>query len=202
MKTAFVTGATRKTGRAIAIALSRSGWRVLALGRDRSILEALRADHGIEPLAMDLTDRDEMRAIMVNQHIDALVIATMRWPDTKPYVEYTEAEIDMAMEVNLAAALHLTRNVLPVMAARKSGAMVFVGPGKTPMRSTVQTTAEAAMTAFAAALAAEYAESGLIIQCLDRDGQQPNETATRVVQMLDILPQHHPSRPATVETIY
>lgn len=57
MTKALVTGATRAPGRAIATMLANKGWNVHALGRDRITLDEMRGEHGIVPLAMDLTDR-------------------------------------------------------------------------------------------------------------------------------------------------
>ena len=54
---ALVTGATSGIGRAIALALARDGYPVLALGRNATALADLaRAAPSIEPLALDLAD--------------------------------------------------------------------------------------------------------------------------------------------------
>jgi len=59
MKTLLITGASSGIGRATALAAARSGWKVVACGRDTARLDGLRSDAPeIETLAFDVSDRD------------------------------------------------------------------------------------------------------------------------------------------------
>jgi len=75
MTKALVTGATRAPGRLIATTLAKGGWEVHALGRDRVVLEEKRGDHGIAPMAMDLTDRDYVRFVVEGMEPEAVIRA-------------------------------------------------------------------------------------------------------------------------------
>lgn len=163
MPTALVTGATRGAGRAIAVALARAGWQVCALGRDRRALEDLRADHGITPYAMDLTDRDELRALAQDVTPQALIHAALRWPGAERFEDLAEAEIDMALEVNLNAMMHLTRAMLPSMRAARSGAIRVVTPLPGHAASAVESAVTGAVIAFARSLDAELAPHGISV---------------------------------------
>jgi len=183
MKTAFVTGATRGVGRAIAQTLAVAGWRVFALGRDRRVLAGLRADFGIEPLAIDITDRAELRGLIDDLRIDALVHGALRWPEARGFLDQAEADIDMVLEVNLSTTLHLTRMVLPAMLAAQGGAVLMLAEdagltGPDFSRATVS----GALAGFCAALEAEFADGGVSFDCLPVAGP---ETASAAVHLLE-----------------
>lgn len=149
MKKALVTGATRVAGCAIAIALAEFGWQTYARGRDESVLEELRAVFGIQLLAMDLTDRDDLRAIASNMKLDAVVHAALRWPHEGLFVETEETEIDMALEVNLSATLHLTHAILPSIIANGHGDIVLVSLSVDSGRCLVRDAIGAAISTYA-----------------------------------------------------
>lgn len=157
MGSVIVTGATRGAGKAIAIGLVRAGWTVLAVGRDRRALDELRADHGIVPFAFDLTDRDEMRTLVAQIKPDAVVHAAMRWPDQPSFRDAAEAEIDMALEVNLSATLHLTRALLPGLLAAERGAIILVLPAIDTRSPLIERVVSGAAEAFVNGLRHELA---------------------------------------------
>ena len=116
MCSALVTGATRGIGRAIAAGLADAGWTVHAMGRDRSVLEDLRAGHGVMPLALDLTDRESCAETVRSLGVDTLVHTAFRWPQSDTLTGADETDLDTALEVNLSATLHIVRALLPNMA--------------------------------------------------------------------------------------
>ncbi|QRI66386.1 SDR family oxidoreductase (plasmid) [Shinella sp. PSBB067] len=166
MTKALVTGATRAPGRAIATTLAKEGWEVHALGRDRIALDDMRAGHGIVPLAMDLTDRDYVRLTVEGMEPDVVVHAALRWPQETRFLGLAEADIDMALEVNLSATLHVTRAVLPAMTERGHGAFVMLVPDECEAKSALERTAAGAIDGFARALADEVRGSGVFVHAL------------------------------------
>jgi NADP-dependent 3-hydroxy acid dehydrogenase YdfG len=184
MNTAVVTGATRGAGRAVAARLTREGWRVLALGRDPRAVEELRADFGVEPMAIDLTDRSEMRALAENFSIDALIHAALRWPAGKAFCDLREADIDMTLEVNLSVALHLTHVVLPQMLAARRGAIVFVAQDRDPAAGIAEATIGGALAAFSTALRNEMSGEGVGIEFLHVAGPSYEGAAENVARLV------------------
>jgi NADP-dependent 3-hydroxy acid dehydrogenase YdfG len=126
-RTALVTGATSGIGRAVAIALARAGMSVLAIGRDRHALDALQAECGAKPYAVDVRDRESLSAMMSDQAIDVLVSNAGVLPTRDPFQAIDPAAIDVMIETNFAAPIHLARLALPRMVEQEFGHLFFIG---------------------------------------------------------------------------
>lgn len=164
MNTALVTGATSGIGLAIAIGLRAQGLRVLALGRNRNVLEKLAAEHGIEGLARDVTDHDGLAQALQNRAIDVLVNNAGWLPPLGPFQESSFADAEKAIAINLTAVMHLTRLVVPGMCARRSGHVFFTGStaGHAPFANLAAYSAtKAAISGFAASLRLDLAPHGV-----------------------------------------
>lgn len=166
MSKALVTGATRGPGRAIATALVTAGYETYALGRDRVILEELRGDFGVMPMAIDLTDREALRMVVDGMQPDIVVHAALRWPESGHFSQLGEADIDMALEVNISATLHVTRSVLPAMRERGRGAVLLVLPNVGAEATLLERTVAGAGGAFVDALGRELAGSGTLVRAI------------------------------------
>ncbi len=184
MMKALVTGATRAPGRAIATTLAKDGWDVHALGRDRVALEEMRGEHGIVPLAMDLTDRDYVRFVVEAMEPEAVVHAALRWPRETRFLDLAEADIDMALEVNLSATLHVTRAILPSMVERGRGAFIMLSPGESEAKSAIERTAAAAIDGLARALADEVSGSGVCVHRLPAGRPPFQQLGSQVLGLL------------------
>ena len=135
MPAALVTGATEGIGRATALALGRTGWRVGVCARTPSTLEELvselrRAGVDAAGAAGDVgIEADARRIARTVQDgigpVDVLVnnagIAVF-----KPFLEQSLEEWDRTMATNVRSLYLMTREVLPGMLERKHGAVVNV----------------------------------------------------------------------------
>ncbi|MBL4930164.1 SDR family oxidoreductase [Fuscibacter oryzae] len=165
MKTALITGATSGIGRAMALALHKAGYGVLALGRSQDALAELRAvAPGISTVAVDVTDRDALAAALGAWQIDVLVNNAGVMPQPGSFDTMSLEDIDRTVLVNLQAVLWLTRAVVPQMRQRQAGHIVFTGssaahaPGA---NFAVYAATKAAIAAFAAGLRGDVAASGI-----------------------------------------
>ena len=165
MATVFITGATSGIGRAMAVALSDAGYQVLAAGRSEAALKALQAERpGITPIAVDITDRDALEAVVTDLDIDVLINNAGMMPALGNFAEMKFADIDTTLEVNLSAAIILTRLVVPKMRERQSGHIIFTGSSAGHAAApnvAVYAATKAAIAGFAAALRADLSPSGI-----------------------------------------
>lgn len=128
MGAALVTGASSGIGLAIALELAQSGRKVFAIARGTRGLNALRTAHAaITPIALDVTDREAVEATLDGLEIDVLVNNAGMMPPLGNFADMAMADIDTALEVNLSAAIALTRLVVPQMRARGRGDILFTG---------------------------------------------------------------------------
>ncbi|MFB8114211.1 oxidoreductase [[Kitasatospora] papulosa] len=128
-KTALVTGASSGIGEATALKLQNLGYTVYGAARRTDRLEKL-AEHGIHPLAMDVTVEDSMRTgiekiVAETGEIDVLAnIAGYGSYGALEDVPLDEARYQF--EVNVFGAIRLTQLVLPHMRTRQAGTVVNV----------------------------------------------------------------------------
>ena len=181
---ALVTGATRGPGRAMATALARAGWEVHALGRDRVVLEEMRCEQGIIPMAVDLTDRDFVRNVVDGMNLDLLIHAAQRWPAQARFLEIAEADIDMALEVNLSAMLHLSRTVMLSMIGRGRGMVLVAAPRYEEAGSVIERSVAAAARDFALSVSTELAGTGVSVEHLPLGSAPFDGLAERLLELV------------------
>jgi NADP-dependent 3-hydroxy acid dehydrogenase YdfG len=133
---AVVTGASSGIGAATARELARRGAKVVLAARRAGELQlqvrAIEAAGGAAlAVPTDVTDAAQVRRLVARARetfgqIDVLVNnAGALW--LKRLTKTSAAEIDDVVETNLLGAILLTREVLPEMLARRSGAIIAVG---------------------------------------------------------------------------
>ncbi len=125
-KTCLVTGASRGIGRAVALELSRRGWKVYGSGRSIDGEE----DLGFTPIVMDVTDPESVKAgveLILGEfgRLDAAV--NNAGVSHCGSVEDTPVEVARRVfETNYFGLLNVTRAVLPIMRERGSGTIANV----------------------------------------------------------------------------
>lgn len=163
--TAFVTGATSGIGRAIALGLAEAGYEVYAVGRNQAALQELRtARGGITPIAVDVTDREALESVIADLKIDVLVNNAGMMPPLGNFADMKISDIDATLEVNLSAAILLTRLVVPQMRERQSGHIIFTGSSAAHTaypNVAVYSATKAAIAGFAASLRADLSQYGI-----------------------------------------
>ena len=154
VKVALVTGASRGIGRCAALALAERGWDVVITGRtvhegdarergvtipgslDTTASEIEERGRRALPIAMDIMDRDAIRAgfdriVAEWGRIDALVNnAPYSGPGTEARIlDIEPATATRVVEADYVNQLFLTQLVLPGMLERGSGTIVDLGSG-------------------------------------------------------------------------
>ena len=124
-KTALVTGASSGIGAAVVERLSKEGLKVHALARSADKLADLATRTGCIPHAIDVSDLRSITAL--TQEVDFDVLVNNAGVDRPGSILAADAEgIDLLVDVNLRAVLHLCRLVVPGMAARDRGHVVNI----------------------------------------------------------------------------
>jgi NAD(P)-dependent dehydrogenase (short-subunit alcohol dehydrogenase family) len=133
MRSVLVTGASTGIGRATALRLDGSGWRVFAGVRKEADAESLRqeASPGLVPVILDVTDPEQIAAAAVQieresdgRGLDGLVnnagVAVPGPLETVPL-----EDLRHQLEVNLIAYVAVTQAMLPLV-RRAEGRIVFL----------------------------------------------------------------------------
>lgn len=124
-KTALVTGASSGIGAATVERLRREGLEVHALARNAANLDELARRTGCIPHALDVADTAGLARLAAEVPFDILV--NNAGVDRPGSILKADAEgIDLLVDVNLRAVLHLCRLVVPGMVARDRGHVVNI----------------------------------------------------------------------------
>ena len=124
-KTALVTGASSGIGAAVVERLRREGLEVHAIARSAGKLDALAARTGCIVHPIDVTDIAAVTRLAKEVEFDVLVNnAGVDRPQS--ILKATPQDIDLLVDVNLRAVLHLCNLVVPGMVARDRGHVVNI----------------------------------------------------------------------------
>lgn len=124
-KTALVTGASSGIGAAIVERLCAEGLEVHAVARNGELLQKLAERTGCIAHVIDVTDKAALADLTKRIPFDILVNnAGVDRP--KKFLDADEGDIDLLVDVNLRAVLHLCRMVVPGMVARDRGHVINI----------------------------------------------------------------------------
>ncbi|WP_066267351.1 oxidoreductase [Hydrogenophaga palleronii] len=198
----FVTGCSTGLGRALARRIVDQGWRLVATARDRKRLADLAAgaEDRVLLLDLDVTRNDQIDAAVAAAQarfgrIDVLV-NNAGYGYQSSVEEGVEAEIRAQFDANVFGLFAVTRAVLPVMRAQRSGRVLnitsvagLIGyPG-----SGYYAASKHAVEGFSDALRAEVEPLGIGVTCIepgpfrtDWAGRSLRQTPTRIADYAEI----------------
>ena len=162
--TALVTGASGGIGQEIARALAARGAQVVLTGRRADVLEPLAQELRGRALAIDLAERDAVQRLVEQAGEVELLIANAALPGTGMLDDFTVAEVDRALDVNLRAPVLLAKLLGEQMARRGHGHIVFIsslsGKAASP-RGALYSATKFGMRGFALSLREDLKASGV-----------------------------------------
>ena len=128
----FITGCSTGFGRELSVILLRRGYRVVLTARDKTKIDDIVAGHeknGLA-LALDVDKHDQIEAAVKAAEdrfgrIDVLV-NNAGYGYLAAVEEGDDADVRAMFETNFFGLAAMTRSVLPIMRAQKSGAIVNV----------------------------------------------------------------------------
>ena len=180
-KVAIITGAGSQKGfgKTTALTLAKEGCDVVVVDKDEEGAEQTAAEiralgHKVMAARVDITNSAEVNAVVEKAiqefgKIDILVNIAGGTTLHKPFVDKTEAEWDMDLDLNVKGTLNFTKAVLPHMLSRKSGKIVMttsVNVIKGFPTTSIYATAKAGIVGFSQVLANEVAASGINVNCI------------------------------------
>ncbi len=126
----LLTGATGDIGARLATHLAAAGADVTCVARGRDALDTLVAEVGGRAVPCDLTDRDDLRALVGrvedgHRPVD-LLVNNAAVETTAHVADLTADELEQVVTLNLLAPAELCRQVLPGMLARRHGHLVNI----------------------------------------------------------------------------
>lgn len=133
-KRVFISGSTQGIGYAVALACAREGASVVVNGRtqarvaeavDRLRAQAPGAD--ISGLAADIADPAQADALLESLGEVDILVNNAGIFDVAPFAQIDEEEWSRYFEINVMAAVRLSRRLLPGMLERDRGRIVFIG---------------------------------------------------------------------------
>ncbi len=173
-KTILVTGASSGIGRAIAVACSQMGAKMIITGRNVTRLsETFSLLEGTEhqQICADLTNADDLTKLVEElPKLDGLVNCA---GIANPLVlQLTEKEdVDEIMQINTMAPINLSRLVLQNKKLNKGASLVFIssinGNNCAYIGSAVYAASKSALTGFMKGIALELAPRGIRANCIN-----------------------------------
>jgi NAD(P)-dependent dehydrogenase (short-subunit alcohol dehydrogenase family) len=127
---ALVTGASKGIGRAGAVALAMAGAEVVMVARTLSEMEEVAAElsaagHQARALALDVTDRAAVRALVAAEGPFDILLNNAGTNIREPFLEVRDQSIDRLLDLNLRAAFTVAQVVAHGMAeAGKPGSII------------------------------------------------------------------------------
>jgi short-subunit dehydrogenase len=122
----LVTGATGGIGRALAVELARRGGEMVLTGRRTDLLDPLAEQLGGRAIPADLDNPDAVEELLNTAGEIDVLVANAALTASGLLADYSVAEIDRALQVNLRAPIVMAKLASEHMAARGRGHLVFI----------------------------------------------------------------------------
>jgi NAD(P)-dependent dehydrogenase (short-subunit alcohol dehydrogenase family) len=176
----FITGSSRGLGRAITIGVLEAGHHVIATARNPGDLDGLVKQYGerVKAVALDVTD-PEQATRAVKDGLDAfrridVLVNNAGYANTGSAEDLPLDDFRRQIDTNFYGVVHVTRAVLPVMRAQRSGRILQISSiggrrGGTPGLAAYQA-AKFAVAGFSEVLINEVAPLGIQVTVVEPGG--------------------------------
>ena len=164
-KTAFLTAAAQGIGRATALAFAREGARVYATDVDEAGLASLARECGCTVRRLDATDGAAIETAAREVGAIQVLFNAAGYVHAGTVLDYTEADWDLAFNLNARSMARTIRAFLPGMLAAGGGSIVNIasvaGSVKGVPNRFVYAASKAAVIGLTKAVAADFVTRGV-----------------------------------------
>ncbi len=162
-RTVLVTGGAGGIGRAVGEAFAVRGERVIALDVDEGGLRKL--DPRIEPMLVDITDEEAVDSAFAQVGPVDVVIHSAGITSLGPFTDTPQEAVDRVFDLNVRAAILVTRAALPDLRQRQGriGVLSSVAGFAPLLYRTAYSASKHALHGFFESLRAELASDGVSI---------------------------------------
>jgi 2-hydroxycyclohexanecarboxyl-CoA dehydrogenase len=166
---AFVTGAGRGIGAAIARRLAAGGAAVVLADRDATSVRAVAGAVGGRALALDVTDVAAVKAAILETGPFDIVVNNAGLDQHAFFTDLAEADWRRIIDVNLVSVLAVMHAALPAMQSARYGRIVNIVSEAARLGSkggAVYAAAKGGVIAFTKSIARENARYGITANCV------------------------------------
>lgn len=206
----LITGSANGLGRSLTERVLKSGDRVVATARTLSRLDDLVETfaEAIKPVQLDVTDPGAAQTA-VEQALETfggldVLVNNAGYGQMAPFEQTSAEDFKAQIDTNFYGVVNLTRTVLPVMRAQKSGHIINIssvgGRTSAPGLAAYQA-AKWAVGGFTEVIAKEVAAFGVKAISVEPGGMRTNWGQTARGNVPAVLPDYQPSVGALAEML-
>jgi NADP-dependent 3-hydroxy acid dehydrogenase YdfG len=165
-KAVLVTGASAGIGRASAVALARAGAKIIATGRRKGELDALKKQCGgaVETIAGDLNDVRFVDELASAAHDVDIFVSNAGVLKYAPLMDMTDADCEDMFRTNVLASLRITQRVAKAMMQKRRGHIIVltsIAAREVYRLGVIYCTTKHALSAYARGLRIELQSHGI-----------------------------------------
>ena len=172
-KVAFITGASRGIGLAIANALNQAGFDVIGTARGKFDFSPVNKDAKMVPLQLDITSREEVKNLpLILKEMDlmpSVIINNAGITKDQLFLRMSDDDWDKVIDTNLNGVFNVTKTFIKHLVKSRSGRIINISSVSGLMGNPGQvnySSAKAALGGFTKSLAKEVGSRNITVNSI------------------------------------
>ena len=172
-KVAFITGASRGIGLAIANALNQAGFDLIGTARGKFEFNPVNKDAKMVPLQLDITSREEVKNLpLILKEMDlmpSVIINNAGITKDQLFLRMSDEDWDKVIDTNLNGVFNVTKTFIKHLVKSRSGRIINISSVSGLMGNPGQvnySSAKAALGGFTKSLAKEVGSRNITVNSI------------------------------------